>query len=172
MLIFLISELSDRFTKHKNNAFLLQAFLPTFCNNYSLDDLVNVFEMYGSILPGGQSATEAEFLLWKAKWTSMSLSSNDNDNMIPSNAFDAYESCPNFYPNIKLLLKILITLPVTTASAERTFSMLRRLKSWMRSTMGESRLTGLALMASATDVTISPDDVADKFLSMKRRILM
>ena len=154
--------------KHKSNAFLLQAFLPQFCVNYSLDDLAEVFEMYESILPGGRSATEAEFQLWKAKWASHSR----HDNMMPSNAFDAYESCPNFYPNIKLLLKILVTLPVTTASAERTFSMLRRLKSWMRSTMSEDRLTGLALMATAIDVTVSPDDVADKFLSLKRRICM
>jgi len=45
------------------------------------------------------------------------------------------------------LLKVLTTLPVTAASAERTFSMLSSLKTWLRSTMAEDRLTGLYSVA-------------------------
>jgi len=53
-------------------------------------------------------------------------------------------------------LKVLTTLPVTTASAERTFSMLRRFKTRLRSTMAEDILTGLALMlASCLDIGYS-----------------
>jgi hypothetical protein len=84
------------------------------------------------------------------------------------NAFDALECCPSVYPNVKFLLKILTTLPVTTASAERTFSMLRRLKTWLRSTMCDERLTGLALMASS-DIIIKPEDVIARFLQKGNR---
>ncbi len=56
------------------------------------------------------------------------------------------------------------------ASAERTFSMLRRLKTWLRSTMCDERLTGLALLTSS-DIEIKLEDVIERFLNNgKRRI--
>ena len=90
-----------------------------------------------------------------------------SDKPKPRNAFDAYEQCPDHYPNIKLLLQILSTLPVTSASAERSFSMLRRLKSWLRSTMSDDRLTSLALLATSTDIIVSPEDVVDRLFSFE-----
>uniref|UniRef100_A0A671PCD6 HAT C-terminal dimerisation domain-containing protein n=1 Tax=Sinocyclocheilus anshuiensis TaxID=1608454 RepID=A0A671PCD6_9TELE len=51
-----------------------------------------------------------------------------------------------FFPNIQCTLKIFLTLPVTTCVCERSFSAMRRLKTWLRSTMSTDRLTGLALM--------------------------
>jgi len=69
------------------------------------------------------------------------------------------------------LLKVLTTLPVTTASAERTFSMLSRLKTWLKSTMAEDRLTGLALLASCTEITVTLDAVLDIVCLTSRRIL-
>ena len=41
--------------------------------------------------------------------------------------------------------KIFATLPVSSATAERSFSALKYLKSYLRSTMSEDRLNGLAL---------------------------
>ncbi|CAF4591068.1 unnamed protein product, partial [Didymodactylos carnosus] len=46
------------------------------------------------------------------------------------------------YPNIRYLLIFLATLPVSTASAERSFSQLSRIKSYCRSTMKQNRLNG------------------------------
>lgn len=45
------------------------------------------------------------------------------------------------------LSKLILTLPSTTATVERSFSILRRVKNYMRSTMGEERLFYLMLMA-------------------------
>ncbi|CAF3978490.1 unnamed protein product, partial [Rotaria sp. Silwood1] len=43
--------------------------------------------------------------------------------LLPDTAIDAYAACPeSFYPNIRRLLKIFATLPVTTATIERTFA--------------------------------------------------
>lgn len=50
------------------------------------------------------------------------------------------------YPNITTIFELLITLPVGSVLNERSFSSLRRLKTWCRSTMGEERLNGLALL--------------------------
>ena len=38
------------------------------------------------------------------------------------------------------LMRIYLTIPVTTATAERSFSALRRIKTYLRSTISEERL--------------------------------
>ncbi|CAI6367442.1 unnamed protein product [Macrosiphum euphorbiae] len=52
----------------------------------------------------------------------------------------------HFLPSIKKCLLIAAILPSTTCSVERSFSSLKRLKTWLRSTVTENRLNGLALM--------------------------
>jgi hypothetical protein len=52
--------------------------------------------------------------------------------------------CCNF--QIGKLLQIYLVAPVSSASAERSFSTLRRTKTWLRSTQGQDRLTALASM--------------------------
>lgn len=67
--------------------------------------------------------------------------------------------------------QILATLPVTTATNERSFSNLRYLKNYLRSTMEETRLTGLAQLYVCRDVKISVDSVIENFaLKNKRRL--
>ena len=44
------------------------------------------------------------------------------------------------------LLQLLCTLPVTSCEAERTFSVLRRIKPFLRATMCEDRIHGLAIL--------------------------
>ena len=46
----------------------------------------------------------------------------------------------SLFPSIEIMLRLFGTLPVTTASMERSFSSLRRLKTYLRSTNGEERL--------------------------------
>ena len=53
---------------------------------------------------------------------------------------------PYFFPNINVLLCILCTLPVTSTESERSFSTLKRLKTYLRSTMTTERQSGLAMM--------------------------
>ena len=52
---------------------------------------------------------------------------------------------PDFNPNIHAAVKILLTMPVSSATAERSFSSLKRIETYLRSTMIEDRLNGLAL---------------------------
>lgn len=158
---YLLTELSDRFLTHQSNAFTLQCLVPKFCCTCSVADVKPAIAFYQDILEGSPSDVEAEFELWHTKCISGTISAD--------NAFDAFECCPPTYPNIKFLLQILATLPVTTASAERSFSMLRRLKTWLRSSMCEDRLTGLALLTSATDIEVKPEDVIDRFLHRNSR---
>ncbi|ELT92905.1 hypothetical protein CAPTEDRAFT_59361, partial [Capitella teleta] len=64
---------------------------------------------------------------------------------------------------IVILLRIFITWPVTTATGERSFSSLKYIKSYLRSTMGEDRLNGLAHLFINRDIRIDPAAVIDEF---------
>ena len=50
------------------------------------------------------------------------------------------------FPNINVLLKIACTLPVTICENERANSQIKLLKTYLRSTMSEDRLSSLAMM--------------------------
>ena len=69
------------------------------------------------------------------------------------------EKNKSFYPNIHAILLLLLTLPVGSCSCERSFSSLRRLKSWCRSSMTDSRLDSLAVGYINNERTISPEEI-------------
>ena len=50
----------------------------------------------------------------------------------------------NCFPNASIAYRILFTIHVTVAYSERSFSKLKLLKSYLRSTMLQERLIGLA----------------------------
>jgi hypothetical protein len=52
----------------------------------------------------------------------------------------------NSYPNISIAYRILFIVPVTMASVERNFLKLKLLKNYLRSTMFQDRLNGLATL--------------------------
>ena len=62
---------------------------------------------------------------------------------------------PDDFPNLYMLLKIAATLPVTSCECEWSISTMRRLNNYMRCTMGESRLSALALMHIKYDLCLS-----------------
>ena len=72
-------------------------------------------------------------------------------------------------PILHQLSQISLILPITTASCERSFSSLRRVKIWLRNSMSEQRLSGLGLMA-LTDRIVDYDVFIDKFSQTYRRI--
>ena len=77
----------------------------------------------------------------------------------------------DLYTLVNSLLKILLTLPVSVASAERSFSSLCRLKTWLRNHMGHERLTGLALMNAHQEIEVDVDKVIERFAKIVNRRL-
>ena len=51
------------------------------------------------------------------------------------------------FPNAWIAYRILLTIPVTVASVERSFSKFKLIKSYLRSTMSQERLNGLAMLS-------------------------
>jgi hypothetical protein len=71
------------------------------------------------------------------------------------------------YPNVSIAYRILLTVPVTVATAERSFSKLKLLKNYLRSTMLQQRLNGLAMCSIEKDIVdnINLDSVINDFAS-------
>jgi hypothetical protein len=75
------------------------------------------------------------------------------------------------YPNLAIALRILLTLPVSVASGERSFSKLKLIKNYLRSTMSQDRLNGLAMISIEHEVAdnLDTENLRLKFAQMKAR---
>lgn len=67
------------------------------------------------------------------------------------------ENILDLYPNMSIALKLMLTLPVTVASSERSFSKLKLIKTYLRSTMPQERLFELAVLSIEQKVRKSVD---------------
>ncbi len=80
-----------------------------------------------------------------------------------------------FYSEVIKLCKIILVMPATNALSERSFSILRRLKTWLRSTMQQTRLNWCMILHTHTDETDELDlrAIANEFVcrnSSRQRI--
>ncbi|XP_025408620.1 uncharacterized protein LOC112682293 [Sipha flava] len=86
------------------------------------------------------------------------------------NGIKTYE-LSSVYPNLVIAYRLLLTFPVTVASRERSFSKLKLIKTYLRSTMTQERLSNLAILSIENKITqtINFDDVIENFTSIKSR---
>ena len=73
------------------------------------------------------------------------------------------------FPNMMTALRILGTIPVTTCECECSISALGRLKSYLRTTMTEERLNGLAMLHVHSNIAINLDTVINDFANNENR---
>ena len=76
------------------------------------------------------------------------------------------------FPGVWDLVRIALCIPVSSASSERSFSALRRLKTYLRSTMGQQRLSNLAICHVEQEIAtkLEYSDIIDTFASKERRM--
>ena len=74
-------------------------------------------------------------------------------------------------PELATACVLFATLPVTVACAERSFSKLKLIKTYLRSSISQERLDGLALLAIENEGAkqLNVDDLLDKFANTKAR---
>ena len=74
-------------------------------------------------------------------------------------------------PALSLSLKLFLTICVSLALCERSFSKLKLIKNYLRSTMGQSRLSDLAILSIESELAkgIDFDEVIHKFAVLKAR---
>ena len=75
------------------------------------------------------------------------------------NHFDFMDS----YPSLAVLIQILATRPVTTATNKRLFSAFKYLKPYLQNTTKEERLNGLALLYVHRDISFGFEQVVTSY---------
>jgi len=139
--------------------------LMTMQDKGQLLDIADAVELHADDLPSPETVDQ-ELFRWRDKWGKLW----ENDEEIPKSCAQAITKCdPIRFPNLYVLLQLVCTSTVTSCECERAASVLRRLHNFMRSSMTEERLTGLALIHVNYDFTVSLDDAVNLFAKMHPR---
>jgi len=77
----------------------------------------------------------------------------------------------DLYLYVEIALRIFLSCPISNCSAERSFSVLKRVKSYLRSRTTDERLNCLAVLTIESDLTqqLNYDDIIDNFANEKAR---
>ena len=157
-----LTHLNEQFSSLSVNASYLLTIVPSVMFSKP-SKLSEITAQYQQDLPSPE-LLEMEMCRWKCKFSTVSA------DKLPNSPSEAIKVCDaQLYPNIRILLQIACTLPVTSCECERSASVLRRLKNYMRATMGNERLANLALLHTHYDQHIDTERVIDIYAQMHPR---
>jgi len=95
-----------------------------------------------------------------------------------SNSIEAYLSIKSMgasFLQLEEVYRRILVIPISSATAERSFSTMRRIKTYNRSTMTGKRLHNLALLSierkKSEELLQNPDEILNEFASNKLRRL-
>jgi len=158
-------ETEDRFFDQKQRCRSLWGLIPKYCDASpnTAQDLERLLEIYQEEI-GPRAAVVPEVQRWVKKWKKEDVST------VPSTVIEALCAChADIYPNFYVLLTILGTLSVSSATSERSFSTMRCLKTYLRLSIGNERMTGLALLSLHKDRQIDREKIMNDFDASSNR---
>lgn len=133
----LISLLDQRFPEENLPAFSLQSLHPSNMLKVTMNELKIQIKSASEFYQLDNLCNEID--LWYEIWRDKCFSDEQMKNI---DVCELIKETAIFLPSIKQALLILLAFPSTTCTIERTFSTLRRVKTWLRSVMGANRLIG------------------------------
>lgn len=157
-----LSEYEKRFQDNTELMDILETFDRDSETFLSEDSMIQLFKLYSThvdeIVLISQLSVAREY-----------LKANKSKSII--DMVQSLEKMPIAFSQIIQLMYIVLTLPVTTASNERFFSTLKRVKSYLRTTMGDERLSHLMLMAVEPEMvkTFNMEDLVNEFALKRQR---
>ena len=82
------------------------------------------------------------------------------------------QSIKQFYPNIFVLYQLYGLIPVSIAAAERSFSLLKLIKTDLRNRTSDERLSDLTVLSIHKSITqqLNIEDIIDEFAKLKRKL--
>uniref|UniRef100_A0A914YB39 HAT C-terminal dimerisation domain-containing protein n=1 Tax=Panagrolaimus superbus TaxID=310955 RepID=A0A914YB39_9BILA len=137
----ILEELKLRFGNRQQAAFSLQSLLPSHASKLSFEKIEKAVRQYSSFLENEE--IEDEVQTWKLYCSSLEKKPDTVTETLT--LFDKTLSL--LYPNIYTLLIILATVPVSTCTVERSFSLLRHILTDFRANMLPERTSNLAILA-------------------------
>lgn len=161
-----LSELKRRFdSKNLQIMKAVQACSPGSSNFLRAEDLCVLAEAYD---------IDADAVTLEARLAQASLKGKDMDNL--GHVLHELAPLKAAFPCLTTVIHIALTFAVSSATCERSFSALTRIKTWRRSTMSEPRLNDLAVLSMERDLsrTLDLGAVVQEFaaLDKNRRIAL
>ena len=166
LLDSLIIQMQDRFSDENRHARHLLYLVPSIIvnNTQELSEAAKGMLFWENDLPFPKSLGN-ELRRWQTMWQSA-------EKELPNNLLLALGACDeDTFPNIHRLLLIACTLPISSAEAERSFSLMKRIKTCTRSTMSEERFSDLAVIAMHYPERFEVDEICDAFVKAHPRRL-
>ena len=137
---YLLQEMNTRLLVAKHR-YMAQYIMPKQLVHLTPERIVQLFEVFQEDMPGYLRQVQNDVSRWKARWETMNAAER------PGTLDDTIQEInPDLYPNMYTAVVILMVISVLTATVERSFSAMRRLKNYLRSTMTTERMSGLVLM--------------------------
>ena len=123
--------------------------------------VLHLFTKWSHILPI-EPAFHSEFRRWYVHWK--------REGEVPhisATELIAKHADEIFFPNVRELLKILAVLPIGSVEAERLFSCVGRIHTWLRSSLCTDKLSDLAVIAmQGHSVPVSTSDICSEFMKL------
>src|SRR6218665_1461463 len=166
-----IMQMQDKFSRTSQTAFLLPSVLTG--KEIDMESFQKVFDMYGVFIGCYKEQLYLElldFLAYKESAESCQSGPQVTAQLASPSILDVLANASKRFVNIRHLLRIAATLPLTSCSAERCFSAMKILKTRLRSTMSDERLSGLAMVYIHKDTDISIESVINNFSLANRKL--
>ena len=128
------------------------------------DQVGRLYVTYSSDIHVAEDIFVREIQRWRTRWGMM-------DEKPSTLAKTLSLTNKDLYPSIYAILSILVTMSSSLATAERLFSAMKRIQNYLRSTMGNGRLSSLGLLHVHREIEIDVERVIELFASLKNRKL-
>jgi hypothetical protein len=158
-------ELETRLFKSKNR-FHAQHLLPRAVDKLTDDHVATIYEAYQADIYLPLEDFRREVARWRTHW----VITKRND--LPTTLWTTLDYVNSvLYPSIDtiLIICVLLTMSVASATSERSFSVLRCLKNYARSNMKNDRLSFLGLVHIHRDFEVDLYKAMEVFVSAKTR---
>jgi hypothetical protein len=168
-LDLLIHELQDRFLKHRSVLCSFSASLPHRISEERTDAgsiCSTLLDKYPEDFSTASVDTfKAELQMWKRFWEEKSQEER------PHSFIESLNFCgTHIFLFVFTAIKIVACIPVPVIPVQRSFSTLKRLKTYLVNTMGEERLNGLALMNVHRGIQLDIGGVLDRMSKKNQRL--
>ena len=165
----LINQLEKHFKGWSNQVTKAHFLIPSHLNLMNDAHLKDIKAAYECDMRSPSTISQ-EVTLWTRHWA--------NEKYKPVNVKDTLKQLSShglskkLYPNIVGILRVLLTIPATSASVERANSALKFVKNVYKSKMSEDRLNSLIIMYVHKDIKLDYNDIIDMYARRNPRRML
>jgi len=170
-LDIIINQLSQRFTSMRATSHMFEALHPMTLQLAGDDELYDKAKRLSDHYNRDIAITfPAQLLSFRACFRA-EIAQQPSVSQLAKMLIVDHHSVTSTFGEVCTALLLFLTLPVTVATAERSFSKLKLMKTYLRSSMGQERLNGLAILSieSIRARELNIKDIVEDFAQRKAR---